>query len=808
MNRWKVVLIGLALTITLAVGCRQQVFLHECDLPHYADIGAPAGIACKPEPPAPKGDVPTPMSVDFPERPARYMTLTEAIAIALERGTTGITSVRFLTQPFSNGVGLAANDDLVNFTGAPQLVQGTDSIRVLALEPAVVGAEIEASLSRFDAVWQTALGFSTIDQPNQGFGAFRNGQFTDFTTTLAKPLASGGLAQILFGAGPATNGDFYSKLNQTPAGTTTLNPAYTPNLQFSFTQPLLQAFGVDINELRSVHPTGGNLYQGPLQTQGVLITRLRFDLSRAEFQRNVNFMLANVETSYWQLFGAYYFLYSREQALRQALEAWRLSRAQFRAGKINRAQYETVLAQYEDFRAQRIQALGSVLERERTLRSLLGMPVEDGTRLVPLDTPTLAPYKPDWDTAVNETLSLRPELIIAREDLKVRQLDLIRERNNLLPDLRLNGGYNIHGIGQDLTGSGVLAPNANGETLPNNALRSLASTHFTDWNVGLTLNMPIGYRNAHASIRQARLRLAEGYLQLRDNEDKATRFLALAYRTILEQYNTIQARRAEREAYALELQTLYDLVRAGKITPSDRANGDSLLDAQRLWADALRLETEAIVNYNDALTAFEFAKGTIMQHDNVVISEGALPHCAQVRAVDHERERAKAILCKERARPDAYPFCVAGPEGAGHGPAHQPLPSLASVLPDKLTAPEGPREELHPARTDETRRFPSGPPLALPELGKPATVPASLPVPTRTAPASFPAPTVAAPVLPSQAPAARPVGQPLTNSAAGRPPATPVGGRPAVVSFDDEPARATVMTFTKEAGMVPAGRNP
>ena len=67
------------------------------------------------------------------------------------------------------------------------------------------------------------------------------------------------------------------------------------------------------------------------------------------------------------------------------------------------------------FRGQRISALDQVLENERELRSLLGLPVEDGSRLVPIDSPTLAFYQPDWDTSLNEALVLRPELVADSE---------------------------------------------------------------------------------------------------------------------------------------------------------------------------------------------------------------------------------------------------------------------------------------------------------------------------------------------------------------------------------------------------------
>src|SRR5262249_37658680 len=149
------------------------------------------------------------------------------------------------------------------------------------------------------------------------------------------------------------------------------------------------------------------------------------------------------------------------------------------------------------FRAQRLQAIDTVLDNERQLRSLTGLPVEDGTRLMPSDSPTLAPYQPDWDTALQEALTRRPELYMARQDVKANQLNLILQRNSLLPDLRFTATYDFNGIGSRLDGD-----------VDTNALRSLAEGRFSSWQLGLRLVMPIGYREVHANVRQARLRLA------------------------------------------------------------------------------------------------------------------------------------------------------------------------------------------------------------------------------------------------------------------------------------------------------------
>ena len=65
--------------------------------------------------------------------------------------------------------------------------------------------------------------------------------------------------------------------------------------------------------------------------------------------------------------------------------------------------------QYHFFRTQRLEALGrgeggraGVLEAERHLRYVIGLPAEDGTRLVPRDEPSLTSFVPDWDAAWQE----------------------------------------------------------------------------------------------------------------------------------------------------------------------------------------------------------------------------------------------------------------------------------------------------------------------------------------------------------------------------------------------------------------------
>src|SRR5262249_42349735 len=149
--------------------------------------------------------------------------------------------------------------------------------------------------------------------------------------------------------------------------------------------------------------------------------------------------------------------------------------------------------------------------------------------------------RPDWNTSVNECLALRPELILARQDLKFRQLDLINVRNTLLPDLRFVSTYDLNGIGTHLDGH------------DNNALRNMASDRFNDWSVGLRLAVSLGYRDAHAQLRQARLNLARSYIVLQDQEMKAQRFLEFEWRRLFEFHQQIEIQRSQRIAAGEQL---------------------------------------------------------------------------------------------------------------------------------------------------------------------------------------------------------------------------------------------------------------
>lgn len=691
MNRWKPCLICLVLTVLGSVGCTRQLFIAKTDLEDARSmslrLNAPIDLENNPQyalepgfanPPKP----PTPVD---PDRPIRYLSLPEAITIALESGNVGSQNQNFPGVPI---------DSLVSFSG--RTVFGSDNIRVFALDPAIAGADIEASLSKFDAKFINSLTWNKRDDSIANIlGNFQNGDQWNWTTGFYKPLPTGGVAGITW----TTD---YNLLSAPPAGI--INPTWRPRLAFQLEQPLLRDYGIEINRLNFSHPGSVSIQQFRPQgarVEGVLITRLRYEQSQAEFERVVNHLLLNVEFAYWNLYAAYGALFARDAAVLKAAELWKTLKIRValeRPADVLRAE-----AQLEGFRAQRVTALGQVLEAERQLRSLLGL-TDDGMRIVPLDRPTLAGYEPDWGSAIYETLTNRPELELARQDLKFRQFDMMIQKNQLRPDLRAFASYDINGLGTRLDGP-AFVPGPFGPQ-PNNALASFSSNQFNTWQVGLRLDMPLGFRDAHSAVRVARLNLYRSHVQLKDTERKSLLLLRTQYSRLKEYQKLMEVQQAQYKASEAQLKILKE---RAEIDPRN-ITVEQELNAQRTSSEALTAYFRAIADYNNTLAGWQFAKGTIMEYDNVNVAEGPLPNCAAVRAAENMRARTAALVLKKRSAGEFLPGTYNIEQGPDIGivPYAEPAPDLQEMMrkaaPERMPIPPaelpdmGPRGAIDPMK--------------------------------------------------------------------------------------------------------------
>jgi hypothetical protein len=432
-------------------------------------------------------------------------------------------------------------------------------------------------------------------------------------------------------------------------------------------------------------------------------------------------MIFNVETAYWNLYGRYYVKYAAEQGLHQTYVTWDQLVQLQAAGLQTKQAVAQVRAQFEQFRSQYLIALQDVLESERRLRGLLGLPFSDGQRIVPADTPILAPYKPDWSTSLVEALNNRPELRMARQQLKAEQLNVMLQQNQVRPDLRFFADYNVNGIGSRLDGSGpfpTVDQFGNVSDVPGNALGSLSLNRFSNWQLGLRFDVPLGYRDAYASLKIAQLNLARSHVVLKDQERKAEGFLTSLYQQLASQYEQIRLQQARRMAVGTQLQGQFERVKIGK-DPLIQ-----LLDAQLAFVNSIQAESDAIIRYNIAIAGFHLAKGSILHYNNISIADGPLPAAVQERAADHFAARSAGLKIRERA---AVPPPLEATKPGMALPGLADGPPLPEAMEPLKGDPDAPPAIVPPSELKSPTVIPPILPNDAPKNGVPVSAPAALP---------------------------------------------------------------------------------
>ncbi len=574
-----------------------------------------------------------------------------------------------------------------------------------SFDPAIIETDprfgVEGALSAFDTQ-ASVFGFGEkLDQPINNNAIVGGGtnvldqDLAGLNSQLSKRTAHGTLFAIRNNLAYDAN-NFIT--NQFPS-------AWDVNLQALVRQPLLRGAGTEINRI-----AGPNAVVG--LPNGVLVARTRMDVTLAQFEEDVQDYISNVENLYWDLYFAYRNLDARLAARDASLKTWEQTKALLDGGHVGADQEAQARVQYFQFQQQAIDALGGrvllgtragngsgggtfnnaggVLVAERRLRLLLGLPINDTTLLRPRDEPPLAKVAFDWDESKIESMFRRVELRQQEWLIKLNELELIAARNQLLPQLDLVGAYRMRGFGQDL------AKKDNDIGKFNNAYDELFGGDYNDWQVGLQLDMPLGFRQGHAAVRNTQLNLSRNRRILKEQQRQVLHDLSNAVAEVERAYENAKT------AYNLLLASEAQLESIEAAYEAGQTDLFILLDVQRRLADAEIGYHRASVEYALAIRNVHFEKGSLLDYNQVYLTEGPsglLPNC--------KADLSNRYLSTLRNHPNLnYTFT-------------RPRPLSEGVYP-QLVEPTG--DSLHPL-----------PPIDAMELGPeipfPATQPEAMPQP-------------------------------------------------------------------------------
>jgi len=491
------------------------------------------------------GPAPVTVAASDPQQEIRSLPLDEAIRIALLHSE----AIRVLT-------GTSAS-----FSG--QTIYDT----------AIAATPIDVAKAQFDPVFQANTAFLRTERPGLDFagtsivGSRRAGSTQGMSVSDRNQF--GGTAAI------TVDNAWNSDNNE---GFLTRD---IPSVELSYTQPLLAGAGRQAN------------------LAPIVIARLQQSQSYFQFKDSIQGLVRDVITAYWLLVQARTDLWASEQLVDQLQFATAQADAQFKTGRVAIQDAALIRTSFMNSKARLVRARGTVLQREAALRNLLGLPPEDGTRIVPTTPPTRDQLEFRWNEIVDTAQAKRPDLIELNLVLMADQQLLRRNRNLARPELNAVAIHQWNGLA--------------GRTAAGNIVNTPFDNH-TDWTLGVEFSVPLSLRRARAEVRNLELLIARDRATIQQSIHQLEHTLATALRNIdlnLEQY---EAFRDARDAAAISIPALEARTLSGGL---GRTTVLEVLGAYTDLANAVSAEAIALTSYNTELANLEYETGTILDTHGV-----------------------------------------------------------------------------------------------------------------------------------------------------------------------------------------------
>jgi outer membrane protein TolC len=414
------------------------------------------------------------------------------------------------------------------------------------------------------------------------------------------------------------------------------NPAVQSNIFVGFQQQLLNGFGRSVN------------------TRNIRIAKNNRKIADWAFTQQAITTVTNTITDYWELVFARENVKVQQQAVTVAQKLYNDNKKQLEIGTmapldVTRAESELATDRQNLIVAQTVQ-----LQDQQALKNAISKnplaPNFVNVEIVPTDLPTRpeAIEASSFEEAAKEAFAKRPELQEEALNLLNGEIDLRATRNALLPTATLQAQYGTSGLsgnslkttsvpaaGAPVVGAngqpvmvdqtGVLIPiflpgqqvtvtgvNSNGL---NGALSQAFHNRFPDYNVQLTVTIPIRNRTAQADNQRAILtqRQLEAQLQLLKNAallDVRNTYIALtqdrAQVDAASKARELQQQTfdAEQKKYQLGASTVY-----------------LVIQTQRDLINAQGTELRALANLEEAKANYERAVGRTLEVNRVTIAD-------------------------------------------------------------------------------------------------------------------------------------------------------------------------------------------
>jgi outer membrane protein len=452
-------------------------------------------------------------------------------------------------------------------------------VQVQAYQYQIDSQSLRRTYGLYDWFTEANIRHSYSDQPTTNPFEVEGSRSTSVGASVAQFLPTGGDYRL----------DWDSSRSTVAGGGTTVNPQYGNGLNFAFTQPLLRDFGIDITRRQ------------------ITVARNNLGISEAQFRTAIMDTVRATESAYLDLVYARRAVDVVKESLFLARDQSRITQIRIDVGAsapLDILQPRVTIATTEE---QLITAVTSVRNAEDRLRGLINLPAAEWDRpIIPADDVTYTPITIDYEQAVQQAIANRPELTQGRLRTENAQVQALYTRNQVLPAVDFAVNYGLSGL------AGRSTRVENGQVITrstpfSDTFSQIAGLEFPSWNVGFNFALPILNITARADARAAVLAVEQNRTQQAHTQQNIGIEVRIAARAVDQFAQTIAATRAAREAAEQNVEAERKRYENGMTT------NFQVLEVQQQLSDARVRELQAIIGYNNAVSAFHRSVGDILE---------------------------------------------------------------------------------------------------------------------------------------------------------------------------------------------------
>ena len=350
-------------------------------------------------------------------------------------------------------------------------------------------------------------------------------------------------------------------------------------LGLSVTQSLLRGFGTDVNMVQ--------LRQSRIET----------DITQYELRGFSESLLAQVENTYWDYALSQRQIEIVEESLKLARQQITETEEMIKVGTMAEAELAAVQAEVAAQQQGLINAKSNLESNRLQLLSLLNPPGQTiwDRDINLVHPPTLPEIELDVvETHVALAIRMRPEMNQAKLDIQKENLEIVRTKNGLLPQMDLFITFGKTGYADSFSGS---VKDIDGDSY--------------DMMAGLNFKYPIFNRDARTQHRRVILRRDQAEMALDNLKQLIELDVRNAYIELNRTKEQISASTATRKFQEEKLRIETEKFRVGLCT------NYFVAQVQRDLLESRINEVQAVVNYLKALVSFYRLEGSLLERRGI-----------------------------------------------------------------------------------------------------------------------------------------------------------------------------------------------